>query len=234
MKTAQVQQVGFRDIASYFIPGFVLLLAILLTGWMGPLERFTSYHPSILIFLGAVGSYLAGQISSSVSTFLILYHVLHLRDPRVYLISSIKGGAKLFDIFFVHPDFAESFKSLLVGKLKKYWGEALVNVAPLEVYLLCVRLTHQHSPANAYLLERSISLANMHGSMVFSFLVLAFVLFTRVETAWFGFFPLFAAALSIKRWYGNRIEQAKIVYRTFYMIRHEEDSEQKTNVMTSH
>lgn len=232
MKVSQVQQIGFRDIAGYFIPGFVLLFATLLTGWIGPIERFTSYSPSILIFVGAIASYLAGQISSSVSTFFILSAIQRLRDPRIYLASFVKRRSKLFDILLPYSDFAEPFKLLLVEKLKKYWGKTLVNQDPREVYFLCARLMRQHSPANANILDRSIALSNLHGGMVFSFLVLTGVLFARVETSWYGFLFLFTAALSLKRWYANRIEAAKVVYRTFYMLRHEEDSGQETKVPT--
>jgi hypothetical protein len=213
-----IKPVGFRDIASSFVPGFVLVGAFLRAGWV-PAAMFSSWPELLKISAGAVVCYVAGQVCSSISTFLILELFERKRDPRVYLIGAAPAQLRWpLNWLFPSSDFADAFKTQLVRSLNRRWGTGLVTLAPSQVYYLCIRLVHQNSPSNAYLLDRLTSLANMHGGLVLSLVVLATVLFFSLETIWLACLCLVAAALSMRRWYVNRVRRAKLIYETYYIL----------------
>lgn len=208
-----------------------MLLAATLAGWLGPVEKLFTYHPSILIIAGVIGSYIVGQATYISRIILIkgLYRLLG--NPHTYLIGSVKKGnrirrSKLFKLL-LSSDFEKTFKSALVAKLDSYWGKRLVRRAPLGVYMLCARFVRKHSPANAYYLDRSVSLRNMHGALVLPTVFLTVVLFVRVHNILLGIFCLIAVIVFLRGCYANIIEEAKIVYRTFYMLQHETVSQEK-------
>ena len=160
---------GFRDFVSYFMPGSLLLLAFLLAGWLGPLEKLLGHHPSVLIVGGVIGSYIIGQAAYISRIFIAKGLRFLVGNPHVYLITSAKQKSrrvkmsqlrksKLFNLLFFYPVFGETFQSLLIAQLTTYWGEQLVKEAPIDVYTLCLRFVREHSAASASYLDRCISL----------------------------------------------------------------------------
>lgn len=211
----------FRDFVAYLAPGFVLLLAIVLAGWLGPPERISTFHPSVLILGGAVFSYIVGQAIYVARVFVVKVVRRLAGDPRTYLIGSVQSRPIFLKLFFVGAPFKPIFQSELLAELGAYWGESLVEKDPLGVYRLCRRFIRQYSPANAHYVDRSISLRNMHGAMVLPTTCLAIVLFVQVHAILLGSLCLIAALFFLRNCYSNAVEEARIVYQTFYLIRHE-------------
>jgi len=212
---------GFRDLVAYTVPGFVSLLAILLAGWLGPVERLSTYHPGVLIVVGTVGSYIVGHAVYFFGAYLIREARRRAGDPRTYLIGSVQGRSKFLPPLFPRSKLGASFKSALVAELEAYWGQSLVNETPFETYQLCALLIRKRSPAYTYYLDRYISLRNMHGAMVFPTVFLAIVLFIKLQAILLGALCLMAAMIFFLRSHSNMITGTKLVYLMFYILQRE-------------
>ena len=211
---------GLRDILAYLIPGFAWLLVIMLAGGLPLTQVLSSISPGFLIAFSLIGAYAVGHAVSPLRVFTIGILSRLIGNPRTYLIDPAQRKPRLFRFLYHRPDFEAVFKSALIARLSACWGDHLIKGARYSVYELCARFVRQHSPLNALYVDRCISLRNMKASMVFPTVFLAVVLFVRLRATILGILCLLAAAFFLRSCASNMIEEAKVVYWTFYMLHH--------------
>lgn len=224
---------SFRDFIMYFIPGAVLLAAVLYSKSISEINAILEWDSTYIIFVLLVLSYIMGQFSYI--TRLLLLKTLRkiFGDPKEYfIVEPFNPTPKGQDPNRISPKVWRynqqmmNYRDVYLPTLEDFWGDDLYRTnkkgeRKLDynlMFALSAKLVSDMSPHNRYRYNRWNALRNMYGGLVFSVWIFAFVLAYDIDTRFFALLFGFLSLLLIRNFCAFNRDMTSTIYRGFLYL----------------